>query len=67
MLAKQKFPALYLTQYKLRKLYKKYKIKKKMIRVSKLINRKSLIYQTEEKIDLHDDLNSAIIQGFRII
>ena len=38
-----------------------------MIRVSKLINRKSLIYQTEEKIDLHDDLNSAIIQGFRIV
>lgn len=67
MLFKRKYPYAHITIYKLRKLYKEQRIKKKSIRITKIPNYRNLPRIQDDILDLADDLNSAILWNYRII
>ena len=64
---KRKFPSTHVTIYKLRKLYKKMMIRKKVIRFTKLPNRIEYKKILRGKKELEFGLRNAIQRGFRII
>ena len=66
-LFKQRYPYSHCTIYKLRKLYKKTGIKRKMIRRVKIIPPRSHRAAIDEVMDLLADVRSAVLQGFRIV
>ena len=66
-LFKRRFPYTHITVYKIRKLYRLSKIKKKMIRVGKDIPSRSVNRAVEEAINLAEDCRSAVLNGFRIV
>ena len=66
-LFKLRYPYAHCTVYKLRKLYKLEGIKLKMIRQTKSIPRRSLPDAILEAINMQDDLQSGIVQGFRLV
>ena len=64
MLFKRRFSNVHITIYKLRKLYRTHKIKKKKIRKVKTHNTNTEFNILEAFIHVAEDLRSAILQGF---
>jgi len=67
VLFERKFPNSKITRYKLRKLYQKYSIKKKVIRHTKLPNQATLINITLQAADFANDVRLAVERNFRVI
>ena len=67
MLFKRRFSNVHITIYKLRKLYRTHKIKKKKIRKVKTHNTNTEFNILEAFIHVAEDLRSAILQGFQIV
>ena len=67
MLFKRRFPMAAMTVYKLRKLYAEKRIKKKIIRKTKIADRATLEKITLQANDLANDVRMASERGFRII
>ena len=66
-LFKRRYPQTQTTIYKLRKLYSKYKIRKKCIRIAKIPSRPALEDIIMQFNDLSNDVSMALERGFRII
>ena len=67
VLFKRRYPNSNINVYKLRKLYRKFKIKKKFIRKTKILNRQAMeniVIQAEEYAN---DVRLAIEKKFRIV
>ena len=67
VLFKQKYPYAHITIYKLRKFYRDNKIKKKSIRLTKIMLPRQLPNTYQDVLDLTEDIQSAVLQGYRII
>ena len=66
-LLKLRYPHAHVTIYKLRKLYRIKKIKKKVVKFLKVPMKNRYPQIQQDIIELTEDLNSAHIQGFKII
>ena len=62
-----RYPYIHVTVYKLRKLYRQYNIKYKMVRQSKEILNRMLPNVYQDVLDLNEDVRAAIEQRFRIV
>ena len=67
MLFKRRYPQAHITIYKLRKLYRMNRIKKKLLRITKVPVSRTLPFLYDEILDLKDDVQSAIIQRFKVV
>ena len=66
-LFKRRFPYTHITVYKIRKLYRFMKIKKKLVCVGKTVPSRTANQAAVEAINLADDSRSAILNSFRIL
>ena len=66
-LFKRRFPYTHITVYKIRKLYRFMKIKKKLVRVGKTVPSRTVNLAAVEAINLADDCRSATLNSFRIV
>jgi hypothetical protein len=67
MMFKRKYPYAHITIYKLRKLYREQRIKKKSVRISKVPNYRTLTRTQDDILDLYDDLSAAIGWNYRVV
>ena len=66
-LFKRRYPGTKMTSYKIRKLYSKHKIKKKVISMGKTPKRASLLDIAIQAAELAQDLQLAKERGFKIV
>ena len=66
-LTKRRFPYCHVTEYKLRKFYRINKVKKKKIRMDKILTARQLPNVRQDQLEYAEDVQSAVLQRFRII
>ena len=66
-LFKKRYPDSEITPYKLRKLYKEHKIRKKLIQNAKKPKKITLEEIVLQANDMHQDIKMAIERNFRIV
>ena len=66
-LFKRRFPYTHITVYKIRKLYRLSKIKKKLVRVGKVLPSRAASRALDDVLNLADDVRAALVSGYRLL